>query len=359
MNRLHIDADICLAETLPGAFYHDANVFAALRERVFATSWHWLGDLSDVEAPESLSPRVLAPGLLDEPVVLARDAQGALRCLPNVCTHRGNILVHQNQRARDIRCGYHSRRFDYNGRMTFMPEFKAARNFPRDCDHLKPLSFGAWRGFGFAAIDPAVAFDDLIAPMREAVSHLPAWPLCAEAGSGRDYMVAANWALYVENYLEGFHIPHVHPLLSASVDYASYRTDCYPFAVRQTAWAKAGDTAFEADAFPTEQGRIAADYWWVFPNLMFNFYPWGVSVNVVLPEAIDRTRVLFRSYVTQPSLRKLGAGGALDQVEMEDERVVEAVQRGTKSRFYGTGRYSPTRETGTHHFHRLLALALE
>jgi choline monooxygenase len=100
--------------------------------------------------------------------------------------------------------------------------------------------------------------------------------------------------------------------------------------------------------------RVAAYYWWIFPNLMLNFYPWGLSVNLVQPEAINRTRVAFRSYVWDESKLDKGAGAALHQVEMEDEAIVEAVQRGTGSRLYRKGRYSPTRELGTHHFHRLL-----
>jgi choline monooxygenase len=92
----------------------------------------------------------------------------------------------------------------------------------------------------------------------------------------------------------------------------------------------------------------------VFPNLMLNFYPWGLSINVVHPETIDRTRVVFRSYVCDASKLDDGAGGALDRVEAEDEEIVEAVQRGMRSRFYSGGRYSPAREQGVHHFHRLL-----
>src|SRR5688572_17593890 len=122
-----VDPDITIASTLPGRFYSDEGAFGAMRERVFARSWQWLGALDDVAEPESLAPRTLLPGYLDEPLLLARDAQGALRCLSNVCTHRGNILVGKACRAKEIRCGYHSRRFDLAGRMTFMPEFREAR----------------------------------------------------------------------------------------------------------------------------------------------------------------------------------------------------------------------------------------
>jgi hypothetical protein len=90
-----------------------------------------------------------------------------------------------------------------------------------------------------------------------------------------------------------------------------------------------------------------------------NVYPWGISVNVVEPQAIDRTRVLFRTFVWDESKLGQGAGSGLDRVEAEDEAIVEAVARGVRSRLYGRGRYSPTRERGVHHFHRLLCEFLQ
>lgn len=91
---------------------------------------------------------------------------------------------------------------------------------------------------------------------------------------------------------------------------------------------------------------------------MVNVYPWGLSVNVVKPLAVDRTRVSFLTWVWDPSRLGAGASADLDRVEREDEVVVESVQRGVASRLYDRGRYSPARETGVHHFHRLLTAAL-
>ena len=90
--------------------------------------------------------------MLDEPLLLANDATGTLRCLSNVCTHRGNLLVREACRAGEIRCGYHSRRFDLAGRMTFMPGFEGAADFPSDADHLPNVAFARWAGFGFASL---------------------------------------------------------------------------------------------------------------------------------------------------------------------------------------------------------------
>jgi choline monooxygenase len=356
MNKNYrVDPDITIASTLEGAFYHDAAAYELARERVFARTWQWLGDLADVATPETLAPRDLLPGLLDEPLLLARDAQNELRCLSNVCTHRGNLLVTEACRAGQIRCGYHSRRFDLAGRMTFMPEFQAAKNFPLAADDLPQVPFGAWANHGFAALNPLAPLDDFLAAIKARMHWLPVETFVFDSARSRDYVIDAHWALYVENYLEGFHIPFVHAGLNQVVDYGSYASELQRYSNLQLAMAKEGEPAFAPPPGSPEFGkRVAAYYWWVFPNLMLNFYPWGLSLNLVQPEAIDRTRVAFRTYVWDAAKLDAGAGAALHQVEMEDEAIVQAVQRGTRSRLYGKGRYSPAREQGTHHFHRLL-----
>jgi len=335
-----IDPDITVAQTLPGRFYSDGGTFRLMHDRVFARTWQWIGDLSDVAKPCTLSPRDLLPGSLDEPLLLARDEGGDLRCLSNVCTHRGNILVKAPCAAKQIRCGYHSRRFDLAGRMTFMPEFGEAKDFPSPSDHLPRVAFREWAGLGFASLSPAAEFADFFRDMRAACDSLPVERMHPDPARSRDYEVHAHWALYVENYLEGFHIPFVHAGLNAVVDYGSYETRLHPYSNVQLAKAK--------------DGAPAAQYWWIFPNLMLNFYDWGLSLNLVQPLALDRTRVLFRSFVWDASKLETGAGAGLDRVEAEDEAIVQAVQRGVRSRLYHRGRYSPTRERGVHHFHRLL-----
>lgn len=119
-----------------------------MRERVFARTWQWIGPLDDVAEPGALAPRTLLPGLLDEPLLLSRDAAGALRCLPNVCTRRGHRLVDAPCRRDDIRCPYRSRRFDLAGRMTFMPGFDGVPEFPGESDHVRALPLAAVGGHG-------------------------------------------------------------------------------------------------------------------------------------------------------------------------------------------------------------------
>ena len=68
----------------------------------------------------------------------------------------------------------------------------------------------------------------------------------------------------------------------------------------------------------------------------------------------DLTKIEFRSFVWDKTKLQTGAGSNLDKVEQEDEEIVESVQRGVSSQSYERGRYSPEKETGVHHFHRLL-----
>ena len=85
-----------------------------------------------------------------------------------------------------------------------------------------------------------------------------------------------------------------------------------------------------------------------------SFYPWGLSVNLVLPLSVDRTRIEYYGFVWDKKFLGKGAGGDLDKVEEEDQFVVESTQRGVSSVSYERGRYSPSKEIGVHHFHQML-----
>src|SRR5437016_1076145 len=325
-----VDPDISVASTIDSAFYRDETTYALARERIFARSWQWIGDLADVAESGSLSPRELLPGLLDEPLLLSRDGTGTLRCLSNVCTHRGNILVRAPcTQVEQIRCGYHSRRFDLSGRMTFMPEFAGAKNFPSGSDSLPQIPFAAWANHAFAALDPAAPLEAFLGDIMTRLAMLPVERFLPDLAQSRDYVINAHWALYVENYLEGFHIPFVHAGLNRVVDYGSYADELFRYSTLQLALANEGEAAFDVPDTAADRGRrVAAYYWWIFPNLMLNFYPWGLSLNRVVPDGVARTRVEFRSYVRDETKRGQCAGGALHKVELEDEAVLEAVQRG-------------------------------
>jgi choline monooxygenase len=354
-----IDADVASASTPPGRFYADPLLFERAKSRVFCPSWQVACDAELVKEPGTVQPVVLHEGLLDEPIVLARDAAGTLRGLSNVCTHRGNLVVREPGRRPSLLCGYHGRKFDLDGKFRSTPGFEGARDFPTSADDLPRVAVEAWGPLVFASLGPEVPFVRWTADVRARLAWLPLDGLRLDAGRSRDYEVRAHWALYCENYLEGFHIPFVHRALSARIEIEEYRTELFPGSSVQIAEAREGEEAFEPPAGSADHGRrVAGYYWFLFPNLMLNFYPWGLSINVVRPLSVDRTRVSFLACVRDEGKLERGAGAGLDRVEREDEAVVEAVQRGVRSRLYRRGRYSPTHERGVHHFHRALVEAL-
>lgn len=332
MPIFEVDPDIRKAETLVSDFYTSGEYFELSKERIFARTWQLAGDERNIKG---LVPVNILPGFLDEPILFSKE-DARIKCLSNVCTHRGKILIEERCEANLIRCGYHGRRFSLDGKFLSMPEFEEVENFPSERDNLCPVPSGGWNGLLFASISPAEPLQEFIGEMTSRFDER-----VYEFGGNKEYEIDAHWALYCENYLEGFHIPFVHRSLNEVVDYGTYTTDTFRYSSLQTGYDK--------------DGNAAAHYFFIFPNLMFNFYAWGLSINVVKPIAPGKTAVEFLTYISDSSKVEQGAGADLHRVEMEDEAVVESVQRGIRSRFYSRGRYSPTREQGTHHFHRLIA----
>lgn len=347
MSIFDINPNIAQAKTLASDFYTDEKYFHESKDKIFARSWQLVGWTDEIQ---NLKPVTVLEDFLDEPILIARNG-AQLHCLSNVCTHRGKILVEEACEANKIRCGYHGRRFDLSGKFLSMPEFENAENFPSRKDNLPEIPFAKFDKFLFASVNPFAQFEEFTAPVRERLDWLNLGDFKFDENLSRDYFVNAHWALYCENYLEGFHVPFVHQSLNQAIDYGSYRTETFRFSSLQIGVAKANEDVID---LPDSSEKIAAFYFFMFPNLMLNFYPWGLSVNIVKPLQPDLTKVSYLTFVADESKLNQGAGADLHRVELEDQTVVESVQKGIRSRFYERGRYSPSREQGTHHFHRLI-----
>ena len=350
--KFDVDEDIRVARTIPSEFYHSKEVFKNLKS-MFNKSWQFVGN-ADLLETCNVSPGIILEGILDEPYVLTKD-RGRIRCLSNVCTHRGNIVCKEACDTKTLVCGYHGRQFSVNGKLKFMPEFDDVEKYPEVSDNLLEIELGFWENMMFIINDKKCELSELTEPMTDRMGWLPMNEFRFKPELSRSYEVDANWALYCDNYLEGFHIPHVHKGLNKELDYDEYYTETIENIVLQIGIGKDDETTFDLPKDHQDQGKdIAAYYFFLFPNMMFNFYPWGLSVNIVEPLKPTRTRIRYLTYVWKKELQDEGAGGDLDKVELEDEEIVEAVQKGVMSQAYERGRYSPVRETGVHHFHLLL-----
>ena len=104
-------------------------------------------------------------------------------------------------------------------------------------------------------------------------------------------------------------------------------------------------------------------YFWQYPNFMINLYQGYMDTNLVLPDGVDRCKVIFDFYfddvsesASERNRQSIAVG---ESVNDEDVGICESVQRGLRSRAYGAGRLSVRREAGEHSFHRLLAADLK
>lgn len=357
MTPLYVDPNIAKAKTLDTAFYSSPEYFEIAREKIFATSWQFIMSKETVKFPGDVEPFILLEGYLNEPLVLTHDKDDQINCLSNVCTHRGNIVAYIGcSKANNLRCKYHGRLFDLNGDFISMPEFKEVEDFPCKEDSLTKLPLFNWGNLLFTSLNKKEEAPVYFQEMMERIHWIPIANFIYRADLSKTFEVDANWALYCENYLEGFHIPYVHASLNTALSFGDYTTELYHKSNLQIGIGKSEEDCFDLPESSEDYGsKVAAYYFWVYPNMMFNFYPWGLSVNIVQPLAVNKTRVSFITYMWKEERYDKGAGSSLDKVELEDEEIVENVQKGIGSRFYKHGRYSVSRESGTHHFHRLIA----
>ena len=344
-----IDSDICKAHTLPSRYYTEESLFSDILSRL-SNSFHFAAHVSQLNE-NSIIPLPQLENILGEALILTKDEQ--IRCLSNVCTHRGMLIATKPCDLKSLKCGYHGRTFGLDGCMRNMPEFTDVENFPTDSDNLREFNIKKWNGIIFLGGEQF--FDTVINEMQNRIGWMNIESFEYDESRHRSYDINANWALYVDNYLEGFHIPFVHGDLHGVLDYDSYSTELFEGGVLQIGIANEGEVCFDLpESSPDFGQKIAAYYYWIYPGLMLNFYPWGLSVNVVNPISVDRTRIVYHGFVGEKSMLGKGAGGDLDKVEAEDQEIVEATQRGVSSKSYERGRYSPSKEKGVHHFHRIL-----
>lgn len=351
-----VNPDITEATTLPASFYRDKSSFHKVTDLILSTSWQFIDDETIFQENINTIPFIFYDNMLNEPLLLTKNSSGKIKCLSNVCTHRGNVLINQPGNHKKLLCRYHGRRFNLEGKFEYMPEFETARDFPRTCEDLAAIPIQLWHQFIFINLNPTFDFTSIARALEERIGFLPIASFKRNDERSKDYTVKAHWALYCDNYLEGFHIPFVHPELNQAVEFSTYETILYDYCNLQIGYAKDNVEIFDLPQDHPDFGKsVAAYYYWIFPNMMLNFYPWGLSVNIVQPIDHETTKVSFISYVYDESKVDTSAGAILDTVEMEDEEVVQSVQKGIQSRYYTTGRFSPTREQGVHHFHRLVS----
>ncbi len=355
--QLDVSERIESAWTIPSRFYVDPAYLDIEKQRVFDRTWHLVGTADQVAAPGSY----FTAEVVGEPVVVVRGKDGVLRAFHNVCRHRGGPVAESAGCREHFRCAYHGWTYTLDGKLIGTPDVGGMEFFDRSTMPLPPVRVETWEQFIFLNLAPQGP--GLAAFLEDIPQRVARWRVAEMRHALRkDYVIQCNWKVYVDNYLEGYHIPIAHPGLMKEIDYAQYRVETHRYYSRQFAPLRqaAGD-AGQRMYVPSADGRAPGDayYVWVFPNLMLNIYPDNLQTNVIVPLGHDRTMTIFEWFMRDPDspaarARLEKAAAFADEVQREDVHLCEAVQKGLRSISYDRGRYAPKRENGLHHFHTLL-----
>jgi len=368
-NPLHLDVNqqIECARTLASRFYTDPAVLEIERDKIFRRTWQLVGTLDEpcgevngvrktISDPESFFTADLA----GEPIIVVRDKVGILRAFSNVCRHRAGPIALGSGCKNILRCQYHGWTYTLDGRLIGTPDVEGVEFFDRSTMGMFPLRLDTWEQFIFVNFDVhAESLASILGKIPEQARGFQFAGL--QLAERRDYIIDCNWKVYVDNYLEGYHIPIAHPGLMREIDYSKYRTDTFRYYSQQFAPIRAMKPEDAADRFYAPgTGLQGALYFWIFPNLMLNIYPDNISTNLIVPLSAEKTLTIFEWFfhdVDQPETkgRIEKAIAFSDEVQQEDILLCTNVQRGLRSSTYDRGRYSVKRENGVHHFHMLLS----
>jgi choline monooxygenase len=337
------------AETVPSAWFTEARFDRLDREAVLGTSWQYVGHAERLARPGSW----LAAEVAGEPVVVVRDLAGDLRAFFNVCRHRGGPLALADGCGRVLKCQYHGWTYLLDGSLRGVPHWNLVELFDREDYGLVPLRVDAWDGLVFVNLDQrGPSLGEVFATVSETIAPIRLGEMTFHERVVYD--VKANWKVYVENYLEGYHVPIVHPELMKLYDFSSYETEISDH------WSLQHSPLTEEEHIYGAGGR--AYYYCVFPNFMLNILPGRLQTNLVVPTGPDRCRVEFEYFYTDTESEQARSRieedlEFADRVQAEDIEICEHVQRGLASRGYDRGRFSVKYEGGVYHFQNRLRRA--
>ena len=332
---------MALEETLPARWYGDPDVYRAERRAVFARTWQLVARAEQLAGSGS-SVHVEVAGF---PVVIVRTlGDGGLRAFHDVCAHRGGPLAGAGS---SLVCGYHGWTYDLEGRLVRARDFGS--DAPTDAA-LRPVAVDVWRGLVFvrlSADDGPSLLDDL-GGFAGAAADFPMESFRFDGEVVHE--LRTNWKTYADNYLEGYHIPIVHPELDGTIDSRRYEVDVH----EDGRWAR--------HHAPARDGSATTGVWlWRHPNLALNVYPDGMNVERFLPAGPARTLVVYWYFFAPDAdradveeSRKLSAS-LMD----EDRAVCEAVQRNLDAGVYDRGPLSPRHEAGVAAFQRWVREAVD
>jgi choline monooxygenase len=335
------------SETIPSSWYTDPGFLNLEKLSIFQSAWNHVGHNNRIP---NIGDLIVAqiPG---SPVVVLRANDSSLRAFFNVCRHRGGPLATGDCNGKMLQCKYHGWTYTLEGQLRGVPRFDRTDLFDKKDYGLVPLTLSVWQGLMFVnrLSDPS----DLQANIQGFDALASGFGLNDMQYYRRvEYTVQCNWKVYVDNYLEGYHVPLVHPTLSSALNYREYRTEIHPhYSVQMSPLSD------KESSYGVQPGGTAY-YVHMFPNFMLNILPGRLQTNLVLPISHRRSLVVFDYYyldISPSAIPKIEEDIRYsDSVQREDIMICEHVQKGLESGAYDRGRFSVEMESAVHHFQSYL-----
>jgi choline monooxygenase len=324
--------------------YASADVFHRERERIFATTWQLMGPASKLSEPGSYVAAEIA-GLK---IFLLRGRDGVLRGFRNVCRHRGaRLLPEGTGRCGPIRCPYHNWAYGDRGELLTAPWFGEDPSFHKEDWPLHEIAAREWRGLVFAAVAPAQTLE---AQLGELIGELADEPIENYSAVAEERMTFdANWKIYTDNFVEGYHIPGIHPAFFAAIDFEQFKTTAHEGFVRMTA--------------PPREGLFYRGKWlWMWPNWTLSLFSGGMNTSRINPLDHQKTELIYNFYFADTGAAAEAA--RRDTIERnlavvrEDFEICIETHKNYATRAYDAGPLSPRHEAGVHYFQNRIGAAL-
>ncbi len=208
---------------LPIEAYTSQDWFDQEMKLIFSRTWQMAGFVEDLDDPGDYL--TVQAGLNNILVLLDDDRN--LRAFHNICRHRGTQLLRASGKRKTLlTCPYHDWTYDLNGKLKGIPERKT--QFPNLDPQILCLHSAAvevWRGMIFVHPDPNVSsLEDWFSPIESYLGpHKPNKLVEYVEGRSR-HKVNANWKIIVENYVDGYHLAHLHSETLSMYDHQKQKT---------------------------------------------------------------------------------------------------------------------------------------
>src|SRR5437763_2422550 len=329
-SNFEIDPAVGKSWTLPADVYLDPAVLEREKQSLFGRTWQIVGRRDQVTNPGDY----FTAELTGEPLLIVRGADGVVRGFYNVCRHRAGPPAEGCGSRKVFRCGYHGWTYSLDGRLLNAPEMDDTVNFDHSEFGLQPVPIGEWGAWVFVNLDPRT--DALLPRLRELPQQAAKYELGnLKLAERREYRMECNRKVYIDNYLEGYHLPSVHAGLNRELDYGQYVTETFERHSRQSSPIRGPQNESSGSRrYSNAAGDTSAEYFWIYPNWMLNCYPDNVSLNIIVPISADRTLAIFEWYFPQEMLAGEVPATTVkfsDEIQIEDGRICEVVKRNLKT----------------------------